>query len=134
MKDRTLLDRIARYLFNKPEHEKLVRDLIPKFSEEKKDGGVFRHPSGGLEVRQFLGLKLLEEAMEAIAEVDPPLNELPNRLKITEELGDLIDVIEAVANAAQIPMSDIHKRRALKAQHKGGFDDMWIWDMRTRGL
>ena len=72
--------------------EKLVRDKISEFSAEKKDGRKFRQAS--LEEKlYFLGEKIIEEAFEVKLAMYQSTTE-----HITEELGDVLEVIDAICS------------------------------------
>jgi len=130
---RTLMDNVKAYLEDKPQYEKLVRDLIPEFSKEKKDGGRFRKPKDEKETLRFLAMKLIEETMEVVAEIDTE-NGKHSRKKIVEEIADARDVLTRIAQCFEIDEDTINTMRIDKGKAKGKFTKLCVWDMTTRGL
>jgi len=134
---KSLLQNITEFLKDKPTDEKMVRDKIPAFSAAKNDGGVFRHPKHLHERYQFICMKLLEETMEVVSELD--LAKQKTRMpvvkvaKVIEEIGDLLDVVDMISKSFGIDPKTIEDQRILKRERKGGFDEEFIWDMKTRG-
>ncbi|MGF1494840.1 MAG: nucleotide pyrophosphohydrolase [Microcoleaceae cyanobacterium] len=93
------------------ECNKLVRDLIPDLIRQSgHDCEVVTLAE--TEYRQALRDKLLEEAQEAAtASAD----------HLTEELADLLDVIDALIDSHQIPTEAILLKRDQKRAERGGF-------------
>lgn len=95
--------------------EKLIRDNMPKLLRAR---GVVVHTQtiDKSEYIQCLKNKLIEESLEVC--------QAQNAGDITEELGDLLEVIRAFATANNITLEDIEKVRLLKRSQKGGFEGM----------
>lgn len=91
---------------------KLVRDKIPDLMT--RDGERFTvHQVQGAALAEALQRKLMEEAEEAgMAETAADL---------IAELGDVLDVIDALCKAWSISRSEIQEARQIRAQRNGGF-------------
>ena len=97
-------------------HEKLIRDGIPALARE--DGRTLEtRTAREHELDRLLGLKLVEEAHEAL---DAILD--GRRTELLGELADLQSVIDAIA--ARNGLSRVQIDAALRAKHaaRGGFD------------
>lgn len=92
-------------------HNKLVRDRIPDFLRAK---GIFAsaHTLPKEQLLQELLGKLEEEAIEA---------KTAERGKLAEELGDLLELLEAIASEAGILWEEVVKKQAAKRVERGGF-------------
>lgn len=96
-------------------NEKLVRDKISKFSEEKQDGRKFRQISNA-EQLHFLAAKLREESLEV---TDAMYN--GTALQLTEELADVLEVIETICLWRGIRWDSVQLTQNFKREKKGGF-------------
>ncbi|MCX5922871.1 MAG: nucleoside triphosphate pyrophosphohydrolase [Candidatus Dependentiae bacterium] len=94
--------------------DKLIRDKIPNSLRSK---GVIVHErvAESEEYTELLKKKLLEEAQESIDAVD--------HKELAEELGDVIEVIHALAKAQNIDLATIEAVRLAKKERNGGFED-----------
>ena len=91
-------------------HNKLVRDKIPQIIQSKGKFCKFRK----LDKQDYvieLRNKLKEEFMEYLS--DP----------CKEELADIIEVIDALAQSDGLTLSDILKVKEKKKEERGGFTD-----------
>jgi predicted house-cleaning noncanonical NTP pyrophosphatase (MazG superfamily) len=103
--------------------EKLVRDNIISFSLAKGDNRKFRNATKK-ELPTFLAKKLREESEEVIKEIEPY-----SREKLIEELGDLLDVIDAIQDHFNIPHQVVLSQRGKKIREKGSFTHGLILEM-----
>ena len=100
---------------------KLVRDNIEQVDWPDKYGGNKNKVYLGKvadqhEYLELLGKKLFEEVAELlIATRKGTLDE------ITEEAGDVIEVVRAIGSAYNIPMRVINDKRLRKFDERGGF-------------
>jgi len=108
-------------------NEKLVRDRIPEFSEAARDGRVFRHATE-VEMPVLLARKLIEEAREASDEL---VVDVPNLVKVIEEIGDVLDVVDAISQHFRILPEAILAARRQKSEKKGTFDSWIVLDLDT---
>jgi predicted house-cleaning noncanonical NTP pyrophosphatase (MazG superfamily) len=96
---------------------KLVRDGIPGIIQAR--GGVpltrVAEPS---EYTALLRAKLTEEAGEAAA-ADPH--------ELAGELGDVLEVVSAIADDAGLSPRQLEAARAAKAASRGGFAGRIVW-------
>jgi predicted house-cleaning noncanonical NTP pyrophosphatase (MazG superfamily) len=90
------------------EYDKLVRDEIPDIIREDGEEPV-THRATGDEYRDRLAAKLVEEA-EEFAE---------NRN--VAEIGDVLDVVDAICAARDIDRDRLDDMRASKTDERGGF-------------
>lgn len=91
-------------------YNKLVRDKIPQNIEalgKRCDYYVLNEE----EYKKELDKKLLEEANEFIADHS------------TEEMADLIEVVEAIKKSHNLKNEEIEKVRLEKKAKKGGFEE-----------
>lgn len=91
-------------------YNKLVRDGIPGIIEA--DGG--RPVVRRLDEREYLlslQVKLVEELGEFLA--------IPS----VEELGDIVEVLHALASAAGFDWEEVEAARRRKRDERGGFDE-----------
>jgi predicted house-cleaning noncanonical NTP pyrophosphatase (MazG superfamily) len=93
---------------------KLVRDRIPELAGQP---GAF-HEADPDEFGLLLRAKLLEEAAEA-ATASPD--------GLLEELGDVLQVLYALASLAGYSPAEIECARARKARTRGAFTRRVVW-------
>ena len=99
-------------------YNKLVRDKIPDII--KASGGECKfHVAKKGEFADVLKKKLIEEAQE--------LNEKP----CAEEIGDVLEVIEAMARMHHINLDEIKEAKKKKREERGGFNLMFVLDEAT---
>lgn len=93
--------------------EKLIRDNLPDIMREK---GIGVHERFMNEEEFLIRLKdkISEEALE--------VKHSSNLKELTEELGDLLEVILTIAKSTGINMEEIEQARIAKRNSKGGFD------------
>ena len=96
---------------------KLVRDRIPELAAANGPPGDF-HQADPAEYSQRLRAKLLEEAGEA-ATASPA--------GLAEELGDVLQVLYALAADAGLAAAEIEAARARKARTHGTYTRRIIW-------
>ncbi|MEK7503331.1 MAG: nucleoside triphosphate pyrophosphohydrolase [Patescibacteria group bacterium] len=94
-------------------YNKLVRDKIPEYIKNKGGVPIVRVASE-TEYWEKLKEKLAEEVEEFRRDETP------------EELADLLEVIEAIAEYKSFDKSIIEEIRAKKAQERGKFKDRII--------
>jgi predicted house-cleaning noncanonical NTP pyrophosphatase (MazG superfamily) len=97
---------------------KLVRDRLPELAATNGQPGAFHLADDG-EYARRLRDKLLEEAHEAAAARSPG--------ELLEELGDVLQVLYALAAHAGLEPSAIERARARKARTHGSFARRRIW-------
>lgn len=94
--------------------KKLVRDRIPELMDkEKKNYSIIKVSDDGY--NDFLKIKLVEEANEVL--------EAKTKDGLIEELADTLEVIDAMIELYNIPMSDVIEVKNNKANERGKFDD-----------
>lgn len=101
------------------QYNKLVRDRIPEIIRAEGKECETRILSDS-QYRQALREKLLEEANEVAHS---------NKEELPRELGDLLEVIDALFQAYDLEERVIEEERAVKHQQRGGFDSQieLIW-------
>jgi predicted house-cleaning noncanonical NTP pyrophosphatase (MazG superfamily) len=97
---------------------KLVRDRIPELAAANGHPGAW-HLAGPDEYARRLRDKLLEEARETAAAHTPAA--------LLEELGDLLQVLYALAAHAGLEPAAIECARARKTRTHGSFTRRLIW-------
>jgi|AntRauMinimDraft_4_1070384.scaffolds.fasta_scaffold00024_59 predicted house-cleaning noncanonical NTP pyrophosphatase (MazG superfamily) len=90
------------------EYDKLVRDDVPAEIREDDETPV-THRAEGEEYRDRLAAKLVEEA-EEFAEG-----------RTVAELGDVLDVVDAICAARDVDRDYLEEMRAAKTDDRGGF-------------
>ena len=96
---------------------KLVRDRIPELTTANGQPGTF-HQATEAEFALWLRAKLLEEASEA-ATASPA--------GLAEELGDVLQVLYALAELAGLAAAEIECARARKARTHGSYSRRLVW-------
>jgi predicted house-cleaning noncanonical NTP pyrophosphatase (MazG superfamily) len=97
---------------------KLVRDRIPELAAGNGHPGGFQQATEA-EFARLLRDKLLEEAHEAASASRPA--------ELLEELGDVLQVLYALANQAGYSPAEIECARARKARTRGAFTLRVVW-------
>jgi predicted house-cleaning noncanonical NTP pyrophosphatase (MazG superfamily) len=97
---------------------KLVRDRIPELATSTGQPAAF-HRADPAEYARLLRAKLLEEAAEA-ANANGPA-------ELLEELGDVLQVLYALAAEAGYAAAEIECARARKAHTRGAFTRRVVW-------
>jgi predicted house-cleaning noncanonical NTP pyrophosphatase (MazG superfamily) len=97
---------------------KLVRDRIPELTTTNSHPGSFHQAATEAEYALLLRAKLLEEAREA-ATASPA--------GLFEELGDVLQVLYALAELAGHAAAEIECARARKARTHGAYTRRLIW-------
>lgn len=97
------------------EYDKLVRDEIPRII--RADGDMPEtHETKDAEYERRLREKLVEEAEEFRKSGDPA------------ELGDVLDVVDAVLAEADYDRERVDELREEKSARRGGFGDRLVLD------
>ena len=96
---------------------KLVRDRIPELAGAGQPG-IF-HQATEAEYGRLLRAKLLEEAAEAAG--------APGPAELLDELGDVLQVLYALAADAGLAAAEIECARARKAHTTGAFTRRVVW-------
>jgi predicted house-cleaning noncanonical NTP pyrophosphatase (MazG superfamily) len=97
---------------------KLVRDRIPELATSNGHPGSF-HQATEAEYARLLRDKLLEEAAEAAC--------APGPAELLDELGDVLQVLYALASQAGYSPAEIECARARKARTRGAFTSRVVW-------
>jgi predicted house-cleaning noncanonical NTP pyrophosphatase (MazG superfamily) len=97
---------------------KLVRDRIPELAAGAGQPAAF-HEADPEEFGRLLRDKLLEEAAEAAS--------APGPAELLEELGDVLQVLYALASQAGHSPAAIECARARKARTRGAFTRRVVW-------
>ena len=98
---------------NKEFFNKLVRDKIPQLIASKGGKPEYEITNDENYISK-LREKLLEESNEVVT--------AKTKDDITEELADLLEVMQALASFNEINFADVEKTRKLKKEKRGGFD------------
>jgi predicted house-cleaning noncanonical NTP pyrophosphatase (MazG superfamily) len=96
---------------------KLVRDRIPELATANSQRGSFQQATDP-EFARCLRTKLLEEAQEA-ATASPA--------ELAEELGDVLQILYALATDAGYAAAEIECARAPKARTHGTYTRRILW-------
>jgi predicted house-cleaning noncanonical NTP pyrophosphatase (MazG superfamily) len=96
---------------------KLVRNRIPELAAATGHPGNF-HQATEAEFARSLRAKLLEEAQEAAT---------ANRAGLAEELGDVLQVLYALAAEAGLAAAEVECARARKARTHGTYTRRILW-------
>ena len=97
---------------------KLVRDRIPELTASNGQPTAF-HQADPAEYARLLRGKLLAEAAEAADATGPA--------ELLEELGDVLQVLYALASQADYSPAEIECARARKAHTRGAFTRWVVW-------
>ena len=100
---------------------KLVRDRIPELAAATGQADAF-HQATEAEFALCLRAKLLEEAQEAVT---------ASPATLVEELGDVLQVLYALAAEAGYAAAEIECARARKARTHGSYTRRLIWHQPT---
>ena len=97
---------------------KLVRDRIPELAASNGQPAAFSQATEA-EYHRLLDDKLLEEAHEAASASGP--------VELLDELGDVLQVLYALASQAGYSPAEIECARARKARTHGTYTRRIIW-------
>ena len=104
------------------EYNKLVRDKVPELIHQEGHKCEVVAVEDGAEYRHLLLAKLVEEAQEACHSEDST--------KLSRELADLYEVIEAVIRAFGLDEASILVEQDHKRSERGGFSQhlklVWV--------
>ena len=101
---------------------KLVRDRLPEVAAANGQPGAF-HQADLAEHPRLLRDKLLEEAHEAASAAGPA--------ELLEELGDVLQVLYALASQAGLEPAEIECARAREARTHGTYTCRILWQPAT---
>jgi predicted house-cleaning noncanonical NTP pyrophosphatase (MazG superfamily) len=101
----------------------LVRDRIPELAAANSHPGTWNQATEA-EFALWLRAKLLEEAQET-ATASPA--------ELIEELGDVLQVLYALATQAGYGAAEVECARARKARTHGAYTRRLIWQPTTQG-
>ena len=96
------------------ETNKLVRDKVVEFMNDRGIAKTSRYVEGK-EYQTFLFAKLMEECAEVIG--------ANTKKQITEELADLLEVVDAIRKEFDVSEMDLDETKTIKQCEKGGFYD-----------
>ena len=96
---------------------KLVRDRVPELATANGQPGAF-HQATEAEFAVCLRAKLLEEAREAA---------IASPAGLAEELGDVLQVLYALATEAGYSAAEVECARARKARTHGTYTRRILW-------
>jgi predicted house-cleaning noncanonical NTP pyrophosphatase (MazG superfamily) len=97
---------------------KLVRDRIPNLAATNGQPASW-HQASPEEFSRRLRAKLLEEAHEAACATSPA--------ELLEELGDVLQVLYALASHAGYPAAEVECMRVRKARTHGSYTRRLVW-------
>ena len=97
---------------------KLVRDNIPELAAANGQPSTFHQAATEAEYALLLRAKLLEEAQEAATATPAGL---------VEELGDVLQVLYALAELAGVAAADVECARVRKARTHGAYTRRLLW-------
>ena len=95
---------------NIKQYNKLVRDKIPEIIEQSGSKCKVRILNEN-EIKLELRKKLVEEANEVLVEKEDLIN----------ELADMLEIVEGIAQAEKIDMQTIKEKQIEKHNKRGGF-------------
>ena len=94
-------------------YHKLVRDKVPQFIKKRGVKAVTKILNDE-EFLYYLKLKLKEEAGELVMSDDVEKN--------TEEIADVLEILDYIIKIQKITPAKINKHKKLKKIERGGFD------------
>jgi predicted house-cleaning noncanonical NTP pyrophosphatase (MazG superfamily) len=97
---------------------KLVRDRLPELAATNCHPGTFHQAATDAEFALWLRAKLLEEASEAA---------IASPATLVEELGDVLQVLYALAELAGCAAAEIECARVRKARTHGAYTRRLLW-------
>lgn len=97
----------------KYQFEKLIRSKLPARMKEEGVRVFAKPPLNDAEYFEKLKEKLIEEASEVV--------EAANKDKLTEELGDLLEVIYTIIDHQELNVDEIEAERLKKREVNGHF-------------
>jgi predicted house-cleaning noncanonical NTP pyrophosphatase (MazG superfamily) len=97
---------------------KLVRDRIPELAAANGQSASW-HQADPADFSRRLRAKLLEEAQEAATATSPAA--------LLEELGDVLQVLYALASDAGYAAAEVECARARKARTHGSYARRLVW-------
>jgi predicted house-cleaning noncanonical NTP pyrophosphatase (MazG superfamily) len=97
---------------------KLVRDRVPELAAANGHSRTFHQAPTEAEFARCLRAKLLEEAQEATT---------ASSATLAEELGDVLQVLYALATEAGYSAADVECARARKARTHGTYTRRILW-------
>jgi predicted house-cleaning noncanonical NTP pyrophosphatase (MazG superfamily) len=95
------------------EYPKLVRDKIPEIVEKRTGEKTKTRIMEDAEYRKYLLKKVEEEAHE--------LANAKNKEHITEELADIMELIDTILEINDLDLETVRKVQKVKADIRGGF-------------
>ncbi len=95
------------------ETNKLVRDKVVEFMNDRGIAKTKSRYVEGKEYQTFLFAKLMEECAEVIG--------ANTKEQTTEELADLLEVVDAIREEFEISVMDVKEMKTRKKCEKGGF-------------
>jgi predicted house-cleaning noncanonical NTP pyrophosphatase (MazG superfamily) len=101
---------------------KLVRDRIPELAATRGQP-VGWHEADPEEFNRRLRAELLEEAHEVAAAISPG--------ELLEELGDVLQILYALATEAGYAAAEVECARARKARTHGTYTRRLVWHQPT---
>ena len=104
-------------------YNKLVRDLIPAVIENNGSVPVVRILKSDGEFLDSLQKKLKEEVRELVS--------AQGRKEVVSETADIMEVLHALLDFKNIPLSEVESARKKKRKERGGFQDR-IFLIKTR--
>ena len=127
-------------MYKKIKYRKLVRDKIP--NKIVKDEDVLRYslkPIDMFELPSVFADKVIEEADEVAKALVNYTNEAHSftavwekkkkkKSKLVEEIGDLLDVVDAIRKKYEIKKEDVKAARKEKNKKNGGFTKEYFLD------
>lgn len=131
-------------MYKKVKYQKLIRDKIPE--KIIKDPDVLRYSLTSIDMLRFhkaIANKVVEEAKEVGEALVDYVNETYSstavlekeeelKSKVTEEIGDLLDVVEVLCERYNIQEEDIKASRKKKNKELGSFDKNYFLDWVVR--
>jgi predicted house-cleaning noncanonical NTP pyrophosphatase (MazG superfamily) len=98
-------------------HEKLVRDNIPSLIKQRGETAIAYRASES-ERPALLKSKMVEEALEVLRAAGPE--------EATDELADLMEVIDALKDSLAISDDSLNDAVARKRSRRGGFEETLV--------